>query len=70
MIMLGYILAIASLTHMDENAPKAVQWFEAREGCMTEATKQNQTNEKLRDQEARELGLEFVCLKVERAQID
>lgn len=69
MIMLGYILAIASLTHMDENAPKAVQWFEARDGCMTEATKQNQTNEKLRDQEARAC-LEFVCLKVERAQID
>ncbi len=40
-----------------------------KETCMIKAEKSNRTNKAVREKEARELGAEFVCLKVERVTV-
>lgn len=67
--MIEYILAIAMLNNLKETAPKLVQPHESKESCYQDAEKRNQTDDGLRSVQARELGAEYVCLKIERVRI-
>jgi len=60
-----YILALALLAQPG-SAPRLLEPHESREACYAQADKLNRTDERLRSNDARVLGVEYVCLKVER----
>ena len=64
--MIEYILAVAFLNVMDARKPHMVLPMETRSACMAEAEKRDKQDEQLRDPQLRELGAEYVCLKVKR----
>jgi hypothetical protein len=66
--MVTYILALAFL-HVPGAPPKLIAPHESREACMVDAAKYNRADEQLRSKGAREAGMEYVCLKIERATI-
>lgn len=50
-------------------APGLVRPYASHEQCLVEAEKLNRSEPQLRDKAGRELGLEFVCLKVSRVSV-
>lgn len=66
--MVSYILALA-LLKVPESAPKLIAPHTSRESCMVDAAKLNSTDAQLRSKGAREIGAEYVCLKIERTTI-
>lgn len=64
--MVTYILALAFLNVADA-APKLLEPHKTQDACHAAANARNRKDEGLQTQQARELGAEFVCLKVERA---
>jgi len=67
-IMVLYILAF-TLLNVPEAAPELMAPHKSRESCMVAAAKLNNTDESLRSKGAREVGAEYVCLKIERTTI-
>lgn len=66
--MIEYILAVAFLNAMEARKPHMVGPMPSRSACMAAAEKANKTDEQMRDPQLRELGAEYVCLKVEKVQ--
>lgn len=64
-----YILAYVQMHRLEESRPQFIAPMFSREQCLVEAEKRNRTDENLRDPAVRQLGGEFVCLKIERALV-
>lgn len=64
-----YILAFAFLANLKEDAPQQIAPYADRSAWMAEAEKRNRTDVRLRADDVRAKGGEFVCLKVERVSI-
>ncbi len=60
-----YYLALVFLLS-DNMEPQIMSVPITKEECFTEADKQNRNNPIVRDKKLRDLGIEFVCLKMER----
>lgn len=63
-----YILALAFL-NTTEAAPQLVAAMKTQEMCMVNAAKLNARNADLQTPQARAVGAEYVCLKIERVNI-
>lgn len=46
-----------------------LKWYPKHDDCVAEAVKLNQSNERLREPDAREIGAEYVCLRIERGAV-
>jgi hypothetical protein len=67
-MLFEYILAVVFLLS-PQTRPELISPMPDKETCMAQAEQFNKTNETLRTEEARSLGAEFVCLKIERVNI-
>ena len=67
--MIEFILAIAAMNALRTEPPLFVAAVTTHEACMAEALKRNQNDERLRLPEMREIGAEYVCLKIVRAGV-
>lgn len=65
-MVIEWILAYAMLNMLHQSAPVPVAAMTSRSACMAEAERRNRTDENLRDPKVRQLGGEFVCLRIVR----
>ncbi len=63
-----YYLALVFFLSLDTE-PQLIDGPMTQEECRIEADKQNRNNKLVRDKKLRELGVEFVCFKVERVYL-
>jgi hypothetical protein len=63
-----YYLALVFFLSLDTE-PQLIAGPMTQEECRIEADKQNRNNKLVRDKKLRELGVEFVCFKVERVYL-
>lgn len=64
--MLTVFLVLAAMSHLEERAPTVVAGFALPADCALAAAKANQVAaEVLNTPAARELGLRFICLRME-----
>jgi hypothetical protein len=67
--MITYILAVVFYADMQNRAPMPVGPFKSQDACFSEALKRNKTDPQLQRNDLRELGAEYVCLKIERSGV-
>lgn len=63
--MISYILALAPLLQLDENAPRFVSPHKSQAECFAAAGRLNKQDTRLHSPQARAAGFAYVCLKVE-----
>jgi hypothetical protein len=51
------------------HGPKLLKWFAKRKDCLDTTVELNRSIPELHTKEAREMGAEFVCLRIERGGV-
>src|SRR5262245_59946596 len=64
-----YFIAVAFLNAMKDRPAQVMGWAETEEKCQVAILKLNHTDERIQTPMARQLGAEYVCLKIERSNV-